>query len=128
MEQLVFLLAAAGAGLIIAALGLFGLGRWFQRREPYRTFLRLKARQKLTFFRRLLTHPRVPWYVKVIPFALALYLATPIDLIPDFVPVLGYLDDVAIVLVAVALVLKLSGSAVHEVLQDLAGQENDARQ
>ena len=52
--------------------------------------------------------PRVPWYAKLIAGCVAAYALSPIDLIPDFIPVLGYLDDLIIVplgiLVAVALV------------------------
>jgi uncharacterized membrane protein YkvA (DUF1232 family) len=41
--------------------------------------------------------PRVPWYAKLTAAAVAAYALSPIDLIPDFVPVLGHLDDVVIV-------------------------------
>ena len=37
--------------------------------------------------------PRVPWYVKALAVAIAAYALSPIDLIPDFIPVFGYLDD-----------------------------------
>jgi uncharacterized membrane protein YkvA (DUF1232 family) len=50
---------------------------------------------------RLAGDPRVPGRVKAILGVLAVYLANPIDLIPDFIPVVGYLDDV--VLVAIVL-------------------------
>jgi uncharacterized membrane protein YkvA (DUF1232 family) len=52
--------------------------------------------------------PRVPWYAKVIAASVAAYALSPIDLIPDFIPVLGQLDDLLIVpigiLIAVALI------------------------
>jgi uncharacterized membrane protein YkvA (DUF1232 family) len=51
--------------------------------------------------------PRVPWYVKLAAVAVAAYALSPIDLIPDFIPVLGYLDDVIILPVALLLVLKM---------------------
>jgi uncharacterized membrane protein YkvA (DUF1232 family) len=38
--------------------------------------------------------PRVPWYVKLAAAASAAYALSPIDLIPDFIPVLGYIDEV----------------------------------
>jgi uncharacterized membrane protein YkvA (DUF1232 family) len=41
--------------------------------------------------------PRVPWYAKAVAIAVAGYALSPIDLIPDFIPVLGYLDDLIIV-------------------------------
>jgi uncharacterized membrane protein YkvA (DUF1232 family) len=51
--------------------------------------------------------PRVPWYAKALALAVAAYAASPIDLIPDFVPVLGYLDDLIIVPLGIALVIRL---------------------
>ena len=41
--------------------------------------------------------PRVPWYAKAVALAVAAYALSPIDLIPDFIPVIGYLDDLIIV-------------------------------
>ena len=51
--------------------------------------------------------PRVPWYAKVLAVAVAGYALSPIDLIPDFIPVLGYLDDVIIVPLGILLVIRL---------------------
>jgi uncharacterized membrane protein YkvA (DUF1232 family) len=51
--------------------------------------------------------PGVPWYVKVLALCVAGYALSPIDLIPDFIPVLGYLDDVIIVPLGILAVVKL---------------------
>lgn len=51
--------------------------------------------------------PRVPWHVKALGIAVAAYALSPIDLIPDFIPVLGYLDDLVIVPLGIALVVRL---------------------
>jgi uncharacterized membrane protein YkvA (DUF1232 family) len=51
--------------------------------------------------------PRVPWYAKALGVAVAAYALSPIDLIPDFIPVLGYLDDLIIVPAGVVLVVRL---------------------
>src|ERR1043166_5450920 len=51
--------------------------------------------------------PRVPWYAKALALAVAAYALSPIDLIPDFIPVLGYLDDVIIVPLGLIAVVKL---------------------
>ena len=50
--------------------------------------------------------PRVPWYAKCLAVGVAAYALSPIDLIPDFVPVLGYLDDLIIVPAGMALVIR----------------------
>jgi uncharacterized membrane protein YkvA (DUF1232 family) len=51
--------------------------------------------------------PRVPWSAKLAAMAVAAYALSPIDLIPDFIPVLGYLDDLVIVPLGILLVVKL---------------------
>lgn len=51
--------------------------------------------------------PRTPWYAKVLAGAIVAYALSPIDLIPDFVPVLGYLDDLIIVPAGLVLAIKL---------------------
>src|SRR5436305_11734608 len=51
--------------------------------------------------------PRVPWYAKALAFAVAAYALSPIDLIPDFIPVLGYLDDLIIVPLGLLAVIRL---------------------
>ena len=51
--------------------------------------------------------PRVPWYAKAIALGVAAYALSPIDLIPDFIPVIGYLDDLVIVTLGILLVIKL---------------------
>jgi uncharacterized membrane protein YkvA (DUF1232 family) len=51
--------------------------------------------------------PRTPLFVKGLAFAVAAYALSPIDLIPDFIPVLGYLDDLLIVPLGLTLVIRL---------------------
>ena len=50
---------------------------------------------------------RTPWYAKVLAVLVSAYAFSPVDLIPDFVPVLGYLDDLIIVPAGIALVIRL---------------------
>ena len=67
--------------------------------------------------------PRVPWYAKALGIAVAAYALSPIDLIPDFVPVLGYLDDLIIVPLGIALVIRLIPAPImaeHRALADAA--------
>jgi len=49
----------------------------------------------------------VPWYAKVLAVAVAAYALSPIDLIPDFIPVIGYLDDLVILPLGIWLVVSL---------------------
>ena len=51
--------------------------------------------------------PRVPWPAKAVAVCVAAYALSPIDLIPDFIPVLGYLDDLIIVPLGILLALRL---------------------
>jgi uncharacterized membrane protein YkvA (DUF1232 family) len=51
--------------------------------------------------------PRTPWYAKLLVALIVAYALSPIDLIPDFIPVLGYLDDLILIPLAIALALKL---------------------
>jgi uncharacterized membrane protein YkvA (DUF1232 family) len=57
-------------------------------------------------------HPRTPWYAKVLAAAVVAYALSPFDLIPDFIPVLGYLDDLIIVPLGIAAVLRLMPAEV----------------
>lgn len=50
---------------------------------------------------------RVPWLAKIVAGAVAAYALSPIDLIPDFIPVLGYLDDLIIVPLGILLAIRL---------------------
>ena len=93
---------------IISLLSLMWLIKRFRSKEPYASVLALGIREKIRFFRFIVTDKRVPVIVKIIPFLVAAYLISPLDLIPDFIPVLGYLDDVGIVIGGLALIVKLT--------------------
>ena len=51
--------------------------------------------------------PRTPWYARLLAVVVIGYALSPIDLIPDFIPVIGYLDDLILVPLGLALVLRL---------------------
>jgi uncharacterized membrane protein YkvA (DUF1232 family) len=67
--------------------------------------------------------PRVPWYAKVLALAVAGYALSPIDLIPDFIPVFGYLDDLILVPLGIWLVLSL---IPDDVMAELRAQASEA--
>jgi uncharacterized membrane protein YkvA (DUF1232 family) len=75
------------------------LGRWKQwarlvRRDAHALYLAARD-------------PRVPWHAKALAAAVAAYALSPIDLIPDFIPVLGYLDDLLLLPLGIAMVVRL---------------------
>jgi uncharacterized membrane protein YkvA (DUF1232 family) len=55
------------------------------------------ARREARLLRLAANDPRVPWYAKALAAGVVAYALSPIDLIPDFIPVLGYLDDALLV-------------------------------
>lgn len=63
--------------------------------------------------------PRTPWYAKALVFFVAAHTFSPIDLIPDFIPVLGYLDDLIITPLGLALAIRL---IPPEVLEEARGK------
>jgi uncharacterized membrane protein YkvA (DUF1232 family) len=70
------------------------------RRQRLVTMLKAQAAQLFTQFRiirRAFVHPGVPWYAKVVCGCAVLYVASPIQLIPNFIPIIGQLDDVLVI-------------------------------
>jgi len=61
-----------------------------------------------------LKHPQTPWYAKALAALTIGYALSPIDLIPDFIPILGYLDDIIILPIMIALTIKLIPKEVFE--------------
>lgn len=59
-------------------------------------------------------HPGTPWYAKAVAAGTAAYAFSPIDLIPDFVPVLGYLDDLVLIPLGIAVAVRLVPAAVMD--------------
>ena len=66
----------------------------------------------IVLFRRLMSDPRVPRRKKIVLAALVPYLAMPFDIIPDFIPVAGYLDDAVIVALVLRRVLRGGDTAL----------------
>ena len=58
--------------------------------------------------------PRVPWYAKAFVALVVGYAFSPIDLIPDFIPVLGYVDDLVLIPLGVAVALKMIPEKIME--------------
>ncbi len=66
--------------------------------------------------------PRTPWYAKALAIFVAGYALSPIDLIPDFVPVLGYLDDLILVPLGIAAVVAMLRAEVMADSRSAASQ------
>ena len=73
-----------------------------------------KLRLELSALFLVYQDPRTPWYAKLFTALVVAYALSPIDLIPDFVPVLGYLDDLLIVPLGISLALRMVPSDVIE--------------
>jgi len=56
--------------------------------------------------------PRTPWYARLLVAAIVAYAISPIDLIPDFIPVLGFLDELILLPIGIALAIKLTPDEV----------------
>ena len=71
-----------------------------------KTWARALKRDVMTLWF-VLKHPDTPWYARALAAVITAYALSPIDLIPDFIPVLGYLDDLIIVPAGVWLLLRI---------------------
>src|SRR5689334_23904289 len=67
--------------------------------------------------------PRVPWHAKAVAGAVAAYALSPIDLIPDFIPIVGYLDDLLIVPLGIWVAVKLIPAPVMAELRAKAADQ-----
>jgi uncharacterized membrane protein YkvA (DUF1232 family) len=71
--------------------------------------------------------PRTPWYARVFIAVILAYSLSPIDLIPDFIPVLGYLDDLILIPLGIFLAIKMiPGDIFTEAHQVVAARPDDA--
>ncbi len=95
------------------------VGRWTERaaalkHEVYALYLAYKD-------------PRVPWYAKLLAACIVAYAFSPIDLIPDFIPVLGYLDDLLLLPIGIYFVLKMIPDDVMSECRDRARALSDEK-
>lgn len=115
-------LLAAVIGLVLAiviclaALTLWSYRSWdTDRKLLAKRMGRLPFTKKLRLAGRVLTDRRVSWALRLFAMILVLYLAMPFDIIPDFIPVIGYADDLIVVILGTTLLLK---SMRREVLEE----------
>jgi uncharacterized membrane protein YkvA (DUF1232 family) len=89
------------------------------QRELVRSF-----KTRLACYRAVYCHPRTPWMAKGMLWLALSNATSPVDLVPDFIPVLGHLDDLVIVPGSIALALWL---IPPDVAQECANQDNSGR-
>jgi len=91
------------------------LGRW-------KTWAR-NLKQELYALYLAYRDPRTPWYARVLAAGVVAYAFSPFDLIPDFIPMLGYLDDLIVVPLGIALVLRMIPPEVMAECRERAREE-----
>lgn len=103
-----------------------GLGRWVEEAviASLRKWARSLRQQALVVYH-VARDPRTPWFARILALAVAAYALSPIDFIPDFIPILGYLDDLVIVPLGLMLVLRLTPASVLAAAQDKAKEASD---
>ena len=98
----------------MSALATRAIQRWQQRARQLKTevyALYLAYRD-----------PRVPWYARVFAACVVAYAFSPLDLVPDFIPVLGYLDDLVLIPLGIALAIRMIPPNVLEESREKATQ------
>jgi uncharacterized membrane protein YkvA (DUF1232 family) len=108
VSTLEWLLAGIGVTLV-AYLGLLAILLFVGRRTEARALMRFIP-DCLVLLGRLMGDRRVPRRRKVVLLGLVAYLSVPIDLVPDFIPVVGQLDDVLITALALRYALRSGGT------------------
>ena len=117
--------AALGIGIVLAIYALFVAALYIGGRRTEARALAGFIPDCIVLFRRLLSDSRISKTRKVLIFALIGYLAMPLDLMPDFIPVAGQLDDA--ILIALVLRTVLRGGGPDVVREHWPGPEDSLR-
>lgn len=72
-------------------------------------------------------HPKTPFYAKVFAILILSYALSPIDLIPDFVPIFGYLDDLILIPAGIAILIRMVPSGVLDECRQKARENPPAK-
>src|SRR5438093_13242744 len=126
MEEFVWVsLAVIAAGLLLLIVLASVMWLRIQRSDEKKLAKRiakLPFLDKVSLAGSLISDDRIPIAPRIIALALVLYIASPIDLIPDFIPVIGYFDDILIVLIGAGLLLR---SIPRHILEEHVGRYED---
>lgn len=106
--------------MVVAAIAL-GVAAWImwkratrEERALLKRFSDLEFGSKFRLARGLIMDGRIPLVARLVLPLLVLYMASPIDVIPDFIPVIGWLDDVFLLVIGLNILLRLTPRAVLE--------------
>jgi uncharacterized membrane protein YkvA (DUF1232 family) len=95
-------------------------GRHVNEKKQYRALLAggkktlVAAIDQIWTLKCVLRHPRVPWRARMVAAVSVMYLVSPIQIIPTFIPVIGQLDDLLVLFVGMKLVRKLTPKEIVE--------------
>lgn len=86
-----------------------------------------RFKQEVLFYRALLAHPQTPWLAKALLWLALAYLVLPFDLIPDFIPLIGQLDELVIIPLLLYLALKLIPVTIRQACRDAVAAAQDQK-
>jgi uncharacterized membrane protein YkvA (DUF1232 family) len=110
-----FVLILLSVGVVLAVYALLVLGLVIAGRRTDARAIAGFIPDCMVLIKRLLSDPRVPRRRKLLLWLVIAYLAMPIDIVPDFIPVVGQLDDAIVVALVLRTLLRGAGeSALHE--------------
>ena len=113
---LIFLGLVAAWVVFLTAVAAFLWWRIYTSNEKKlaRRIAKLEFGDKISLAGSLFTDPRIPMVTRIVGVALVVYLASPIDLIPDFIPFIGLIDDLLIVMIGAGFILRTIPRSVIE--------------
>lgn len=79
-------------------------------------------RKEATAVALAMRHPATPWYAKALGAIVVAYALSPVDLVPDFIPVLGVLDDLLLLPLGIAIIVRLTPKRVMDECREKASQ------
>jgi uncharacterized membrane protein YkvA (DUF1232 family) len=98
-------------------------GAWIKKRFGLIKDKAKKLKKEIKVIYLAYKRPDTPWYAKVLSAVVIGYALSPIDLIPDFIPILGYLDDLLLIPLGIWLVIKL---IPENIIEECRAQEEEA--
>jgi uncharacterized membrane protein YkvA (DUF1232 family) len=69
-------------------------------------------------------HPKTPWYAKALAILIIGYALSPVDLIPDFIPVIGYIDDLLLIPAGISLLIRMIPKEILEECREKARSQS----